>query len=294
VLVRRRQLAPVTNGTKIKNLAEGTAYGQHPANGIFETNQGYRLQLVHGNSSVGVLLEHDGGTIYWDCTDDIDPSEIGVLIAGTFVSAAAALHGIQPVHGSTVQIAETQLALVAPSGVGKSTLTLALGLLDGVSVVTDDAFSFRSLIEPGEAGLVGGSRAIRVAPESAAALRVDNAKLEYAHRMMSKRLFVPPESSAADKPGGRPQVAVLARGDVSKPHRKTLDDRSAFATLMANRHPEWLRTEPSPAFARCVLEVIENKPVWQVTVPDSLDTLDETARWLRAQVAEPQYGGTHG
>lgn len=272
------------HATKVKNLAAGSEFGDHPHNGIFRDDDGYLLHLEYEASFVELKLDSDGRRIFWDCSEDIAIEELAVIIEGAFLCGAAALQGWQPFHGGCFRLNGRNVAVLADSGSGKSTLLLALSQLPDVQVLTDDSF----VIVPQEAGwsLRFGSAALRVSDESAIAFGLEVDALRPLHRMSTKRRHVPnrvitPSDSVLDD---RPIILCMSRAKVSEPSFRRMSQRRAFSQLRHHRHPEWIAVSQRATHAAALLDFVQSATVLELVIPDDLSRLADVALWISASV----------
>lgn len=278
---------PAPTSEKVHNVAPGSSFGDRPGNGIFRASDGYLLHLEEENEAVFVWLSADGTSIRYGGVG-ADEGDFPPLIAGTFLSAAAALRGRTPLHGSCLQYNGRFIAILAASGTGKSSLSAALARQPNVTVWTDDAVA----IDRGDDApwcLRFGSRAVRIDAPLAARLDIPRSQLGPMHRMSSKYLWLsenPWQTSVQTTPTP-PIVVLLERRECEGPTLRQASDQEAFAELIRHRHPPWLEMDSAGKrrFAENALRLVTESHVLQLVVPDDRDKLPDVASWLLARLA---------
>lgn len=266
--------------TKVKNLAAGSDFGDHPSNGIFRDDSGYLLHLEHDDSYVELHLSDCGRRISWDCSDDIAAGELAVIVEGAFLCGATALQGRQPFHGGCFRVNGRDVAVLADSGTGKSTLLLAMSQQPHVQVMTDDSFSFAE--SPAGWSLQFGSSALRVSDQAATAFGLDVHALRPLHRMSSKLRYLPNSVPAGlvSPTAEKPTLLCMSREQVSEPSLRPMSQRRAFSQLRHHRHPEWIDSPDRASLAQKMLDFVDSAHIFELVVPDDLDRLPEIASWI--------------
>jgi hypothetical protein len=144
-----------------------------------------------------------GHTIMLDAPSTVDPANLARWVLGPASTAILYQRNTLPLHASAVAIDGSVVALLAPSGLGKSTLAAAL-VANGASLVSDDVVAVRQAHD-GSLAVWPGTTALRLLPESCTAL--ERACFEASHSDPDgKRIMVPLGAPAACE---RPLAALF-------------------------------------------------------------------------------------
>jgi len=107
----------------------------------YDVGEGFLLDLLSNNGPLTILIDYRARTVTVDCTDECLP-----IAAAWFthagLGAATVTHGGLPMHGAGLEVGGRYIALMAGSGVGKSTLSWYL-LEHGARFANDDLVPLR-------------------------------------------------------------------------------------------------------------------------------------------------------
>lgn len=188
------------------------------------------------------------------------------FLVGRILPIAAVLQGLEAIHASSVAWGERAVAIVAPSGVGKSSLALHL-VLRGATLVTDDVVA----LEPSEDGVRAfpGPGVLGVRPDQRAAMQ---AALERGGKLLGRadKAYVEmPRASGALKLSALYLLRPTPAGTPASISPLTQIDPRA---LLSNTFVVWVRTAERllmhlDVWARIAASI----PRYEVTRPDGVD-----------------------
>jgi hypothetical protein len=192
-----------------------------------------------------------------------DPGMVPVFVEGSLLAHVLAAEGLLAIHASAVEWGGAALALVGPSGMGKSTLA-ALLCSAGARLLADDAL--RVDVSGGIATCYPGSRRLR--------LRASAAPL--AHAMDGAALTETADGRTAVSPAALADRPLPLRALVlPEPSRETqrLDVRrlgpvEAVQELLSYpRLTRWEDSEQIGTLFRLTADVAAAVPVYRATIP---------------------------
>jgi len=210
-----------------------------------------------------VVLDRGRRTIIVHPAFEADPGRIPIFLEGNVLAHALAAEDLLVLHASAVQVEGRALAIIGPSGGGKSTLAALLCSV-GARLVTDDALR----VDPTSSGAVcyPGSHGIRLRPAAASLGReIDGATVQATADGRTKVL----PTRRADAP--LKLQAVL----VPEPSREAQELQVRRLGAMAGlqellRHPRltvWRAPGPIGRLFALTAEVAPGLPVYRATVP---------------------------
>jgi hypothetical protein len=177
--------------------------------------------------------------------------------------------GHQVLHGSAVLMPAGAVALCAPSGAGKSTLAYGFARR-GLRAVADDAVA----LEPSTPVplVIPLPFALRLRPKSQAHFSIDG-ELTAPHEVARERLPL-----AA--------VCTLERSALTAPRVQRLPPAQAFRAILAQAYSFGLADATRRrGMLDGYLTLASSVPVFRVTVPDDLETLDSALEAIERAVA---------
>lgn len=218
----------------------------------------YLLRL-HG--ALDVALSQDLRTATW-WQDPSCPEELAaLLVAGNVIAVRSLLAGELVLHAGAVEVDGRSLAFVAPSGVGKSTLSTMCSAA-GAKFVTDDVL--RLSVRDGTP-----VEAFRGSSESR--LRRDLEDLTVtspSRRTVDERTAWMPPRSALLRTTLRAVVLPTPRRDLQALEVERLTPGQAIAGLVgAPRILGWRRSLEHATTFRLLAQLVADVPVYRVGVP---------------------------
>ncbi len=258
-----------------------------PDKELSDSNHCHRICYSNGTE----FLINAGGTEAWvQWPDDEDLDETLAFLTGPILGFMLRLQGTLCLHASVVQIDDHCVALLAPSGGGKSTTAAALAQ-KGFTVVSDDILVLTK--RHGRYCAQVGPRGVRLLPDS---LDVLFNKPDSGNRMtpsLDKTLVEISESDCSGVMAAIPLVAVYTRGSIlsaDKPEISSASGADALSTLLQHtypgryyRLPSWLRALELQQLndLRKLVPLREVSYRWQIDeLPDLCDAIVDDARAL--------------
>jgi hypothetical protein len=241
----------------------------------------HRHQLANGSTYLRwrdlceFLVSADGKDIRFHPLESATAEAINVYLLGQVLSFSLVARGIDPLHGSVVDVGREAVALVGDCGSGKSTLAAAL-LARGYPIVTDDVVALFS--EAGRWNVHPGIPRLKLFPAAVRrVLGLTDAGVPM-NRKTTKRVI--PLGFDATVQGSLPLKAiyVLARGTGRRADRTIRTERlsgreaflevirGAFNLLVVDR--ERLRNQF--AFAS---HLVNSVPVYRLNYPRTFSAL---------------------
>jgi hypothetical protein len=227
-------------------------------------------------------ISHDGSTISWYHTGDINVANARLDLTGRVLAAALHAAGTICLHGSAVVLDERAIGFMAPKHHGKSTLALAL-VSDGARLLTDDTLP----VEAGPPPVAHpGLHAARLWPDSAARMSVGDATRADTDE---KQLFADlPDAQLSHNPA--PLAALYLLVPEKEPNE---EGRAAWRTPLspvqsalmligqAKLAPLIGRSE-TPVLLERAAQLARHVPVYQLHVVRSLDRLADVVSIIRS------------
>lgn len=258
-----------------------------------------RSRLTVHPTPEGTLLRIEGEWDFLLRPDTIEafpasPAWADADVELAFLSSALILwleqRGRPVLHAGAVEIDGGAVALLAESGTGKSTLTVALGLR-GWPVLTDDILPLAPLAAQFEAH--EGFPQLRLAPESAAALLGSAEGLEASSLDAAKR-GIPLDGSrgvvAAVPPKPLRLLILLARDACPEPRLEPVPPREAVLHLLRHSFAPRLVEALGLAPGRFDLlaRLAQSVPMLRLCYPSGFDGLPEVCALLEGRVRAAQ------
>lgn len=99
----------------------------------------FRLAYSEG---VTVVVDSQGGEIWADWNDALSVEDAASFVTGSVLGFVLRLRGVTCIHGSAIAVGATAVAVVGPSGSGKSSTAAGFARC-GYAVLTDDIIALR-------------------------------------------------------------------------------------------------------------------------------------------------------
>lgn len=253
--------APVTIRTG--TISRGSSSFRTGTSGCEVSPRRLHLQVA----GVGGFLALAGSTVVVEPAPRGDANDIRAFLLGWILAAILHQRGVLVLHGSAVRTPVGAVVFVAESGVGKSTLAVAMHL-HGYPLLTDDLCTVRCDPQRG-LWVAPGLRRVKLQPETAARLGLDvtaGVPVSATHPKLSFYL-------ADDRPPWVPLAAIYALevGAVRCPRIVPLNVREAYRTLMMHTYRRiWVdRLGVQTQVLRNVAAIIERLPVSRFVRPDA-------------------------
>ena len=215
-----------------------------------------------------------------DPLNDGDAAEFRAYLLGMVLGAILHQRGVMVLHGSAVQTPVGTVVFVADSGVGKSTLAVAMHQV-GYPLLTDDLCTVRTDDEGG-LGVAPGLQRVKLEPKTAARLGLDVATGMSLGRTQKKASFPLTSALTSRRPAWSPLAAIyqLDTGSVDQPQKVRLDIQDAYQTLILNTYRrEWMdRMGLQAQIFRSIAPLIERIPVYRLVRPDAGMEMDALVR----------------
>jgi hypothetical protein len=260
-----------TEGSLVHRLEHrqlGTIYEFHRCGG------GYFWRYPQAGE---LSISRDGCHIGWNAQPGHE-ADIAALIAGPALGLGLQLQGQTCLHGSAAIVDGRAVAILAPSGFGKST-TAATLVRRGCELLTDDVIALqpqvdRPWVQPGPARM-------KLWPEALAHTQAEELGLQQHLSWLEKRI-VPAESLGRVCSEPMPLGALFSLAPVlpdrpARPIRQT--GMQAVLGLVANSYnAQLLAFEPQILAAQFEIlsSIADTTPVFELEVPRDLSRLDET------------------
>ena len=210
-----------------------------------------------------VTIDRSQGLITVHRAPEADPGLVSVFLEGGVLAHVLSIEGRLVLHASAVQVGDVALAIVGPSGTGKSTLA-ALLCAAGAQLVADDALRVDATAS-GAICYVGGQR-LRLRPAAASLGRtIDGAALG---KTADGRTAVYPRSSAVPSLKLGAGVLPVPTRDHQSLQVERLDAKARLEELL--RHPRltmWRASEPIAGLFRLTADVAAVLPIYRVRIP---------------------------
>jgi hypothetical protein len=260
---------------------------EEPIRSLPQAVEGKRLVATGDDRAVRLLwpglagMEVEAGrSIRIQKDAGVSGAEVAPLVLGVGLGLAIHQRGRLVLHASAVGLPDGAVAFVGVKGAGKSTMAAALASR-GHAVVTDDALPVD--LDGNAAMAWPGPAALKLWPESAAAVGRSARRLRRLHPAASKRVVG--DLPATSRPVPLRAIYALFVGDevVIQPMR------GQEAILELIRHSYAARFVPSlgatPShFGRCA-RIAAEVPIFNLVRPASLDALPDVAAALEAHAA---------
>lgn len=226
-------------------------------------------------------LPASGDTIHW--TPGVRP-DVAAMRTDVLGRCLALLHhqrGALALHASALQFGDGAIALMAPSGTGKSSLAFAL-VRQGARLLTDDTLP----IELGAESVVArpGVQSIRLREDAA---HVVGGPDRFTPEVWGKREYRDlPSTALADAPVALRAVYVLVPADPAQPdavRREALPGIVAISALLGqHKLGALLGGSEAPVTLARVAELVRRVPVRRLLVARDLARLGDAAAQLAA------------
>ena len=269
------------------NVLQATRYNDQPLYSTAQQEDGSYLLRLHG--AVDFQISEDL-TLVEAYADPNCPRELLELLAsGNLLATRAVLMGELVLHASAVALGSGSLAFVAPSGVGKSTMSTLCCLQGGASFVTDDVL--RLDLRGPEVLAWRGLREAR--------LRRDLADLATTaprptRQTVDGRTAWEPERSTQLQTSLR--AIVLPEPDRSRPRlrlERVLGGQAVLALACAPRILDWRRGRELEMGLLAMSRLVERVPVYRARIPWGPPFSQETAQELVELVAADRSESPH-
>jgi len=221
-------------------------------------------------------LQHASSTIVCEVHDATEHDALRLDVLGRMLPLAVHARGHLCLHASAVVIEKQAIALVAPKGVGKSTLAMAL-VESGAQLLTDDALAIT--LAHGALAMPGVAR-LRLRDD--AVTSVVNVSRDR-HLAFDGKLVVEPNADReiARQPAALAAIYVLApaAGDRAQPVlRERLADRDALPLLMGHgKLGMLLGADEGFAVLERTIALLQRVPVYRLSVARELARVHEVA-----------------
>jgi hypothetical protein len=209
-------------------------------------------------------ISPDRSQIELDVRDPDNTALAGVLLQGWVMSMTLMLRGCVVLHASAVEVDGSAIAVLANSGMGKSTVAAML-MRDGAELLTDDVLRVENNVE-----------GLWVAHPGITALRLRPAATELAHSIPGADVRSAPDDRVAvlvKRTSGNP--VALAAVIIPFPSRSTtrleikwLDP--SLAAVELNQYPrvyDWKITDPIKRQFEATGDMATDVPVGLMSVP---------------------------
>lgn len=215
----------------------------------------------------------------------IDPARddgfAGLIVAGGLLAAVLALRGRPALHASAVVRGEAGVAIVAPSGGGKSTLAGLLAATGGGALLTDDLLSWDA---GGDGPPVGrcGATGLRLRDPTLARTLADRCGWPSRQGPDGRTVLYPGSVDAA------PLAAVLLprRGEPRWALRRLRGSTAAAAVGLHPRTAGWVAPAVWASHLQHLADLVRRVPVWEVALPAGPPTVALGTRIWEALAAE--------
>ena len=225
---------------------------------------------------VGRVRIQGGRTIEFDPVEGVDPAGLRTALLGPTFTVLLSQRGLYPLHGSAVAIDGHCIALVAHSGMGKSTLALALSRA-GHTLLADDVCALEVDADP--ILLRPGFPQQKLEPALLEALGESWESLPVVHPGAEKRARRQPGAFRFES---RPIDRVFLIEDGPLAIEGPLSTREAFLAARAFGHRAQLLEKavvPGTLMQRCAT-LAESVPFHRLSRPRDLERLGELCRFI--------------
>jgi hypothetical protein len=207
-------------------------------------------------------VDRAGGGIIARPTPDGSPELLAILLSGAVLAHLVAVDGDPMLHASAVEVGGESLAIVGPSGAGKTTLAAML-CGAGATLVTDDTLRVR--LEAERVVCFRGTDRLRLRPNTEELAEIDGAETV---QTVDGRLGVTPQlASAATVPLASVVVPVPSREATSLAIDRLSPRDALLELLRVPRVAGWRDPDPSRLYFEACSELVEAVPVARATVP---------------------------
>jgi hypothetical protein len=219
--------------------------------------------VVRFHGACDAVISADLTDVECRADPNFDLDLVPVLLVGTIAAFLLALGGRYVLHGSAVEAAAGALAIVGPSGVGKSTVA-ALCCAAGARLLSDDVLPL-DLIDPPV--LVGGWPELRLRPGASSV--VDLYPIRPATRATPDgRLAVRSREDVPDR--ARVAAVVVPRPSRSAPEVVVARVRpldAVFLLLASDRIEHWLHPGQQRRSFEAAAQLARAVPVFTADIP---------------------------
>lgn len=252
--------------------------------GWYRHDEGF---LLRARAWLRLLVHHTGRSITVDAPPD-RYAEAAAYVIGMGMGLCSALQGYLSLHACSVEVDGRRIALLAPSGTGKSTTLWAL-LQAGARFANDDTVPAR-LDDGRPVAFPSISLYPKVSPELMGRYGIDSTGFERVYPSSDKLWYPVPAAQRAEGPARLTAVLALEprAPDSDAPircDRKRVPE--AVPVLMRNSLTA-LGSRP-PLDTRSIMAhyaaLAGKVPVYSLTYPKRLDVLPELAEAIRATAA---------
>jgi hypothetical protein len=167
------------------------------------------------------LVSADGRSVLCAPPGDIDARSFQANLLNFVLAAALTLQGEEPLHATVLDLEGRALALLGPSGTGKSTLAAFL-IAQGATLVTDDML--RLTFSHGRAFAHPGPHRLKLFEEAARHL-LPRAVSDGYFNVLSKKFMIDPVGTGQVRHAPQPLAALFWLGE--SPIQQDSDDVSA-------------------------------------------------------------------
>lgn len=212
-----------------------------------------------------------------------------ILMAGTVSAFLLSMRGDTVLHASAVAIDGSAIAFVGQSGRGKSTVA-ALMCVDGAELVTDDVL----VVEDGTPVMcIGGAPELRLR-EKAAGIAREHANAATRSTADDRLAFSPTPAPLGPIPLAAIVIPSPSETVSEVEIRRFSPSEALFALLSYPRINGWVRAEVLGREFLTLSQVVNQIPVYDVTIPWGPPFSPDTARALSTLIAGDNEGLVEG
>lgn len=186
-------------------------------------------------AKVGRFCVRGGREIVVDADAGVGEAELRLYLLGTALGALLVQRGVLAMHGSAVEIGSGAIALVGPSGVGKSTLAGALRRLGDRRLISDDVCALR-FGESGEVWVEPGYPQAKLWLDSLEALGLAASPLRRVREGLEKRAVPVEEGFCGEARRLRAVFCLETAGETGAGGVERLGGAEVFSRLGPNTY----------------------------------------------------------
>jgi hypothetical protein len=227
---------------------------------IVETESGHTIRF---SGECDFRISPDYRSVLVDVASNLDRKFVPIILTGNVLASLLGLQGECVLHASAVRVDGWNLAIVGPSGVGKSTLA-AVFCAAGAQLVSDDVLRIDR--DGGRPRCYTGTAQIRLRPKAAQLAEMFPP---------DAREVTPDERVAVTPPQAEGLTFELDAALIPLPSHEArrlrvrkLPKRDAFISLL--QYPRvlgWQEAAPIRRHFEVCSEIAESVPVFEATIP---------------------------